>query len=60
LLIVFCKIDKLTLLSIKLINTLIKINITGADPGFQVRGRGALEKNCAERREAQFFGGYFV
>ena len=33
----------------------------GADPGFQVRGRGgALKKNCAERREARNFFWYFV
>ena len=32
---------------------------TGADPGFQVRG-GTLKKNCAERREARNFLGYFV
>jgi hypothetical protein len=32
---------------------------SGADPGFQVRG-GALKKNCAERREARKFLGYFV
>jgi hypothetical protein len=31
----------------------------GADPGFQVRG-GGLKKNCAERREARNFFGYFV
>jgi hypothetical protein len=31
----------------------------GADPGFQVRG-GALKKNCAERREALKYLGYFV
>jgi hypothetical protein len=30
----------------------------GADPGFQVRGR--TKKNCAERREARTFLGYFV
>jgi hypothetical protein len=30
----------------------------GADPGFQVRG--AYLKNCAERREARKFWGYFV
>ena len=29
------------------------------DPGFQVSG-GRTEKNCAERREAQKFVGYFV
>ena len=32
----------------------------GADPGFQVRGGGALKKNCAERREARKILGYFV
>jgi hypothetical protein len=32
---------------------------SGADPGFQVRG-DALKKNCAERREALKFLGYFV
>ena len=31
----------------------------GADPGFQVRG-GRTLKNCAERREARKFLGYFV
>jgi hypothetical protein len=31
----------------------------GADPGFQVRG-AHLKKNCAERREARKFLGYFV
>jgi hypothetical protein len=31
--------------------------ISGADPGFQVRGRTL--KNCAERREARTFLGYF-
>jgi hypothetical protein len=35
------------------------IPCSGADPGFQVRG-GILEKNCAERREARKFWGYFV
>ena len=35
------------------------IYISGADPGFQARG-GALKKNCAERREARTFLGYFV
>jgi hypothetical protein len=34
--------------------------LTGADPGFQVRGGGALKINCAERREARTFLGYFV
>ena len=37
--------------------------ISGADLGFQVRGGGggsALKKNCAERREARTFLGYFV
>jgi hypothetical protein len=34
-------------------------HITGADPGFQVRG-GALKKNCAELREARKLLGYFV
>jgi hypothetical protein len=33
--------------------------IAGADPGFQVGG-GCTEKNCAERREARKFWGYFV
>ena len=33
---------------------------TAADPGFQVRGGGALKKNCTERREARTFLGYFV
>ena len=32
----------------------------GADPGFQVRGGGHTYKNCAERREARKFLGYFV
>ena len=32
--------------------------LPGADPGFQVRGR--TQKNCAERREARTFLGYFV
>ena len=32
----------------------------GADPGFQARGGGVLKKNCAERREARKFLGYFV
>jgi len=40
-------------------NKIQKIHKTGADPGFQVRG-GALKKNCAERREAGKFLGYFV
>jgi hypothetical protein len=31
---------------------------SGADPGFKVRG--AHLKNCAERREARTFLGYFV
>jgi hypothetical protein len=33
--------------------------ISGADPGFQVRGNG-LKENCAERREAPKLLGYFV
>jgi len=33
-------------------------SITGADPGFQVKG--AHLKNCAERREARKCLGYFV
>ena len=34
---------------------------TGADPGFQVRGGGGAHiKNCAERKEARKFWGYFV
>jgi hypothetical protein len=35
---------------------------TGADPGFQVRGGGgdAFKKNCAERKFAGKFLGYFV
>jgi len=33
--------------------------IAGADPGFQVSG-GRTLKNCAERREARTFLGYFV
>jgi hypothetical protein len=33
---------------------LVLMIITGANPGFQVRG-GALKKNCAERREARTF-----
>jgi hypothetical protein len=37
----------------------MKSPYSGADPGFQVRG-GALKKNCAERREARIFLGYFV
>jgi hypothetical protein len=37
----------------------IYIHITGADPGFQVRG-GRTLKNCAERREARKFLRYFV
>jgi hypothetical protein len=37
----------------------LMIYLPGADPGFQVRG-GALKKNCAERREARKFLGYFV
>ena len=32
----------------------------GADPRFQVRGRGALLKNRAEQRETRIFVGYFV
>ena len=38
------------------------IFISGADPGFQVRGGGggALKKNCVERREGRIFLGYFV
>ena len=35
------------------------MSIPGADPGFQGR-RGALKKNCPERREALKFLGYFV
>ena len=31
---------------------------SGADPGFQVRGRTL--KNCAERRDARNFFGYFL
>ena len=34
-------------------------NISGADPGFQVRG-GALKNKCAERREARKLLEYFV
>jgi hypothetical protein len=43
-----------------LITTLVSANLpyTGADPGFQVRG--AHWNNCAERREARTFLGYFV
>ena len=33
--------------------------VTGADPGFQVRG-GRTWKNCTERREARKLLGYFV
>ena len=33
--------------------------LTGADPGFQVRG-AHLKKNCAELREARKLLGYFV
>ena len=33
--------------------------LPGADSGFQVRG-GALKKNCAERREARKYLGYFL
>ena len=32
----------------------------GVDPGFPVRGGGRTYKNCAERREARTFLGYFV
>ena len=36
-------------------------SLTGADPGFQVRGGGdALKTNRAERRKARKFLGYFV
>jgi hypothetical protein len=35
------------------------ISITGADPGFQVRG-GRTSNICAERKEARKFLGYFV
>jgi hypothetical protein len=38
---------------------LIIVSYPGADPGFQARG-DALKKNCAERREARKFLGYFV
>ena len=34
--------------------------LSGADPGFQVRGGGRTLKNCAERMEAQKCLGYFV
>ena len=34
--------------------------VAGADPGFQVRGEAHLIKNCAARREARKFLGYFV
>jgi hypothetical protein len=34
--------------------------ISGADPGFQVRGGGRTLKNCAEQREARKLLGYFV
>ena len=34
--------------------------IAGADPGFQIRGGGALKKNCAERREVRKILWYFV
>jgi hypothetical protein len=34
--------------------------IAGADPGFQAKGVGRTYKNCAERREALKFLGYFV
>ena len=37
----------------------MSLHRSGADPGFQVRG-WALKKNCAERREARKFLGYFV
>jgi hypothetical protein len=35
-------------------------HLSGADPGFQVRGEGHTYKNCAERREGRTFLGYFV
>ena len=35
---------------------LLKVTLTEADPGFQVRG-GALKKNCVEPREARKFWG---
>ena len=31
------------------------MHVTGADPGFQVRGGGAVKNNSAEQREAQQF-----
>jgi hypothetical protein len=34
-------------------------SISGADPGFQVRGRADLKK-CAKRREERNVLGYFV
>ena len=43
------------------VNTIANIPVSGADPGFQVRGGGGRNlKNCAERREARKCLGYFV
>ena len=41
--------------ALNLISTFVSykpVRCSGADPGFQVRGGGALKKKCAERREA--------
>ena len=40
--------------------SMFRRSIAGADPGFQVRGGAHLKKNCAERREARKFLGYYV